>query len=595
MIKRIFHPIGQGAFYSERHAGFNIVYDCGNWKNSRLGGRVVQQAFRKDETIDILFISHFDYDHVCKIGMLKSHTKIKRVIMPLLHENEMILLTNTYRLLNLNSVQLIHDPQSFFGVDTQITRVQPVENEADEVNSEAAPQDIADLGKQIPSGTILKISGMAYDWVFIPYNYDNTARSNHLEVLLQQDGGFDLERLKSDTPFALDVIDTPDQRKRLKKYYEKLDGNINQNSMILYSGPLHHSDKYRVYHRFNESCCDIGLCMHYYHCENDRAACLYTGDVDVTNFKLKDVFSSLWNNVGTIQIPHHGALKGFDARILEDSMPLISVIVAVYNGANTVQRCIDSVKPQTYPNVEFIIMDGGSTDGTVEIIKSNEASIAYWESKSDHGIYHAWNKALEHVHGEWICFLGADDYFWSPCVLEQMAPSLVEAYPHCRVVYGRVALVNKKDEVLYHAGEPWEKIKKKFRQIMALPHQGVMHHISLFEAHGGFDERFQIAGDYELLLRELKDRDAFFVPEVVVVGMRQGGVSSDPSHGLLLLEETRKAHLQAGLKSGWRWYFAYLRVRLRLLLWCVLGESFTRKLLDAARVCMGKPRHWTRT
>jgi len=279
-----------------------------------------------------------------------------------------------------------------------------------------------------------------------------------------------------------------------------------------------------------------------------------------------------------------------------NSKPLISVIVAVYNGAETLQRCIDSVVNQTYPHAELIIVDGGSTDGTVDIIKSNEASITYWESKPDHGIYHAWNKALEHVHGDWICFLGADDYFWSSGVLEQMAPHLAKAYPPCRVVYGQVALVNKKDEVLYHAGEPWANIKKKFRQVMALPHQGVMHHISLFETHGKFDEHFQIAGDYELLLRELQDHDAMFVPEVVMTGMQLGGVSSDPSNSLLFLAEIRQVHQKLpGDVNGWWWRIAYIKVHLRLLLWRVLGEAFTRWLLDAARGCMGKPRHWTRT
>ena len=67
-IKRIFHPIGQGAFYSERHENLNIVYDCGNWKNTKQATKIVQSAFKKDEVIDILFISHFDYDHVSSIS-----------------------------------------------------------------------------------------------------------------------------------------------------------------------------------------------------------------------------------------------------------------------------------------------------------------------------------------------------------------------------------------------------------------------------------------------------------------------------------------------------------------------------------------------
>lgn len=77
--------------------------------------------------------------------------------------------------------------------------------------------------------------------------------------------------------------------------------------------------------------------------------------------------------------------------------PLISVIVAVYNGEKTLQHCIDSVSNQAYPHKELIIIDGGSTDGTVDILRADNDKIAYWESEPDKGIYHAWNKALDHV------------------------------------------------------------------------------------------------------------------------------------------------------------------------------------------------------
>ena len=91
--------------------------------------------------------------------------------------------------------------------------------------------------------------------------------------------------------------------------------------------------------------------------------------------------------------------------------PLISIIVAVYNGEKTLQRCIDSVFSQTYPHKELIIIDGGSTDGTVDILQTNNDKITYWKSEPDNGIYQAWNKALDHAKSDWICFLGSDDYF----------------------------------------------------------------------------------------------------------------------------------------------------------------------------------------
>jgi len=215
---------------------------------------------------------------------------------------------------------------------------------------------------------------------------------------------------------------------------------------------------------------------------------------------------------------------------LADPKPLLTVIVAVFNGAATLQQCIDSVAQQTYPNKELIIIDGGSRDGTVDLLEANREQISYWISEPDRGIYNAWNKGLARAKGEWICFLGADDYFWDAQVLERMAAQMEKLPPDIRVVYGQIMMVNSDGTSLYPVGEPWEKIKGRFRQVMCIPHPGAMHRRGLFEQHGQFDESFHIAGDYELLLRELKVADAFFISDLVTVAMRQGGISSTPAN-----------------------------------------------------------------
>lgn len=276
--------------------------------------------------------------------------------------------------------------------------------------------------------------------------------------------------------------------------------------------------------------------------------------------------------------------------------PLITVIVALLNNAGTIQQCIDSVSSQTYPRTELIIMDGGSTDGCVEILQANQQRIAYWESSPDRGVYHAWNKALQHATGDWICFLGADDYFWDKHVLELMAGHVAAAYPTYRVVYGRLAIVNVGGEYIYVIGEPWQEVEKMFLQLMSIPHVGTMHHRSLFEDHGRFDESFRISGDYEFLRRELRTGRALFVPDVVVAAMRQGGISSDPRHAFLQLSEARRARAKQGDHSlGRHWVMAYIRILLRTILWRLAGEHVARKALDLARRVMGKPAHWTRT
>lgn len=221
-------------------------------------------------------------------------------------------------------------------------------------------------------------------------------------------------------------------------------------------------------------------------------------------------------------------------------LPLITIIVAVKNGEETIQRCIDSVCRQTHDNKELIVIDGASTDATVDIIRQNSAHISYWESEKDDGVYHAWNKALDHAHGEWICFLGADDFFWDDDCLFQMCLHLNKTYPNTRVVYGKVHVVSVSGTILYSIGSPWAEMKKKFYQINCLPHPGLMHHHSIFYDYGKYDDSFMIAGDYELLLRELQKHDARFVP-LTMVGMQHGGMSTFADNSIKGLQEMRKA------------------------------------------------------
>jgi glycosyltransferase involved in cell wall biosynthesis len=281
---------------------------------------------------------------------------------------------------------------------------------------------------------------------------------------------------------------------------------------------------------------------------------------------------------------------------LDNSPPLISVVIAVYNGKATLQQCLDSVAQQTYAHIELIVIDGGSKDGTVDLIRANAQQISYWISEPDRGIYNAWNKALVQAKGDWVCFLGADDYLWDAQVLELMAEQLVLVPQDIRVAYGQIMLVNNNGAELYVVGEQWSGVKKRFKQTMCVPHPAVMHRRSLFVDLGDFDETFRIAGDYELLLRELETNDAFFIEGIVMTAMRQGGVSSDPANTLQGLREVRFAQVKNGLRwpsLGWR--IALLRAYTRLFLWRLLGEKRARKMLDIGRHLMGLPAYWTKT
>lgn len=124
--------------------------------------------------------------------------------------------------------------------------------------------------------------------------------------------------------------------------------------------------------------------------------------------------------------------------------PLITVVTVVYNGEKTLEQTILSVVNQTYDNIEYIIVDGASTDGTLDIIRKYEDRIDYWQSEPDGGIYDAMNKGLYHAKGEFLIFMGADDVFNEKSVVVQVV-SEIKTSTRGRIYYGDVIRSTNKE------------------------------------------------------------------------------------------------------------------------------------------------------
>ena len=223
-----------------------------------------------------------------------------------------------------------------------------------------------------------------------------------------------------------------------------------------------------------------------------------------------------------------------------DARPLITVITAVLNGARHLEQCIQSVARQTYPRVEFIVIDGGSIDGSVQFIEQHRASIHHWVSEPDGGIYDALNKGLRVARGDWICVLGSDDYLTGDDTLERLAASLADCPASIKLVYGNVAMVDGQ-ETLCIVGRPWHESKPALRESTAVPYTGLMHRRSWFEQYGLYDPSFRIAGDYEMLLRGWPHEEARHVPGAPAFAMRTGGISNASRTAFASLREVRKA------------------------------------------------------
>lgn len=277
-----------------------------------------------------------------------------------------------------------------------------------------------------------------------------------------------------------------------------------------------------------------------------------------------------------------------------EEQPLITVITVVLNGEKYLEQSILSVIEQSYDNVEYIIIDGGSTDSSLEIIRRYENKIDYWISEKDNGIYDAFNTGIQLATGDWICFLGSDDYFCEQHGLSLIEPYLIakgDSFP--KLVHGNIAIVNKKKECLYMNGEPWEIAKTKINYIMPIPHPGLLHHKTWFLKYGLFDNTYHIAGDYEMLLRG-RNEHVMFIPQITVA-MRQGGISSHPNNAIKSLYEMKTARQKhIGNAFEWHFFIALLRVYIRLILQTLLGKRITYYVLDIGRFILGKKAHWTK-
>jgi glycosyltransferase involved in cell wall biosynthesis len=232
-------------------------------------------------------------------------------------------------------------------------------------------------------------------------------------------------------------------------------------------------------------------------------------------------------------------------------LPDVSVIIATRDAAQTLPRCLASIASQRELSVEILVADGGSTDGTVEVLRRSRAPITWWDSRSDDGVYDAWNRALLRARGRWICFLGADDELAGPTVLAQLTGNAdhARAISGVRVCYATNAIVDARGDVLRHVGDDWQRARRRFRRRMVLPHPGMLQHHSLFHEHGHFDPSFRIAGDYDLLLRELAHGEAHHVPGLVVARVGGDGISRSARTARCSMREARLARRRNGLPA----------------------------------------------
>lgn len=204
----------------------------------------------------------------------------------------------------------------------------------------------------------------------------------------------------------------------------------------------------------------------------------------------------------------------------------LSLITVSYNAAGVIRDCIDSVLAQDYPDLEYIVIDGASTDGTQEIVASYGERISVFVSEPDAGLYDAMNKGLARATGEVVGILNADDFYPHPQVLSRVMAQLQAAKTD--TLFGDLVYVRdgKLDEVVrYFPGKGFHP-GLLGRGLMP-PHPTFFVRRSLYAQHGGFDTRYAICADFDLMVRLFHTHGASYtyLPEVLV-HMRTGGSST---------------------------------------------------------------------
>ena len=321
---RTFHPIGQGAFYTEEFNGLKIVYDCGS-DNIDLIEKEIRSVFEKAQSIDAVFISHLHSDHVNGLEYLLNYCDVQKLFLPLLQEDVKINSLIQNHIQGSPSpfvIQLIENPEAALANrgNVKLILVEQTNNES-QINPESSALSI---DEEITSDMLTRNTKMNSskipDWVFIPFNFRQPARSDDFKNELKNRN----VNFGSLAEFKSHWSNNVDKRKIIEAY-KSVPGSLNTNSMTLYSGPdLKDSSQYFIEH----------YCRNIYprcYCGEAFAGCLYFGDYEAKGEQKWDQlishYGKYWEAVGTVQVPHHGSRHNYNREINKNN-PKISIMSA---------------------------------------------------------------------------------------------------------------------------------------------------------------------------------------------------------------------------------------------------------------------------
>lgn len=246
------------------------------------------------------------------------------------------------------------------------------------------------------------------------------------------------------------------------------------------------------------------------------------------------------------------------------TLPNVTIITVVFNGVNTLEKTIQSVINQTYANKEYIIIDGGSTDGSIDIITRYEDSIDYWVSEADKGLYYAMNKGVKFANGTWVNFMNSGDDFYDNLTLEQIFSA---EHTGVDVLFGDIMInFNGKNKV---------KVKTQkldlFWKGMPFCHQACFVKKDLMLNYS-FNTQYKLAADYESLYRMYVEHKIFKYLNIIVCNFLAGGLS-DNNPEIILEYQKVIFPKQGNIKVRLFYYSRYLECFLKYNFVKIVGQS----------------------
>ena len=277
---------------------------------------------------------------------------------------------------------------------------------------------------------------------------------------------------------------------------------------------------------------------------------------------------------------YHGTESDLPSQQL--SYPLVTIITVVYNNDRSICEAIDSVLTQSYDNIEYIIVDGGSTDGTLDLIRQHEDRIDYWISEPDNGLYDAMNKGIALATGEVIGILNSDDLYYPDTVAQIVQKYRQIDYP-C-VIYGSMCkFADGEDAKSIHRGDLSDRAFDTASIIINHPTCFVSR--SLYEDFGGFKPEYEVGADRELMMRFHRQGVKFINLEGAIAQFRLGGTTSDRNLSRIFKREVVQEYKLLSAYDTERIIIAkvlskkIIRSLRKWLIYQILGEKLTNKII----------------